>query len=533
MKHVALYAAALLFAAASGFFGVWQAADLWLFGRVQALDPPKLAPDIALIDVPYPPEFKTQDNPEPLRRALGALMQELARDPAHAPRDVILDFYFFKNPAGAEALYAGLEALRRARVRTFATVSFGDASQPVNAGYLAEHLSELYARYVVNFGHTRIAHAGGVLWYDISDGPDNRPALPVALHDNAQELIDRLPRRLVLPLGDERETRAVTYCFSQEGRCAKDALRLPAGGLRDKRVIIGSFAEDRQNPLDRPGPELLAWAVSDLSAQGSSRGVAPLTQPAALAGVALLLALMTALTFYFGYRLARRVSTPAALPRRLIGVALAAAVAGLLVWAALWGLLYAQRMALPAVLAWFSVLAAAALCWHRAQGAAADALYDARAAEEAAPVQYDVFVSYAHQPPANTAWVKQHVHAPLLAATHEDGTPLKVFFDEGSIRGGRDWKREIDRAIAGSRVFFPVYTARYFESPQCRDELAFAEQRRSSGLLAILPLTRMPMEDVPAIYQKVQATDAARVGELMETAIKCVREASSARVAER
>ena len=141
--------------------------------------------------------------------------------------------------------------------------------------------------------------------------------------------------------------------------------------------------------------------------------------------------------------------------------------------------------------------------------------------------------SYAHQPPANTAWVKQHVHAPVLAATHADGTPLKVFFDEGSIGGGRDWKREIDRAIAGSRVFLPVYTPRYFESPQCRDELAFAEQRRSSGLLTIMPLTRMPMEDVPDIYQKVQATDAARVGELMETAIKCVREASSARVPER
>ena len=50
-------------------------------------------------------------------------------------------------------------------------------------------------------------------------------------------------------------------------------------------------------------------------------------------------------------------------------------------------------------------------------------------------MQYDVFVSYAHQPPANTAWVKQHVHAPVLAATHADGTPLKVFFDEGSIDG--------------------------------------------------------------------------------------------------
>ncbi len=524
MKHLALYAAAMLLAIASGLFGVWQAADLWLFGRVQALDPPRLAPDIALIDVPYPPEFKTQDNPEPLRRELGELMQKLVRDPTQAPREVILDFHFFKNPAGGAALIAGLEALRRARVRAFAVVSLGDAGQPVNADYMAEHLSEVYARHMDNFGHTRIAHAGGVLWYDVTDGPDNRPALPVALHDNAQELAASLPRRLVLPLGDARETAAATYCYSREGRCDKAVQPLPAGGLRDKRVIIGSFTEDRKNPLDRPGPELLAWAVSDLSAQGSGRGVAPLTHPAVLVGMPLSLALLTALTFFFGYRLARRVSTPAALPRRLTGVALTAVVAGLLAWVALWGVFYAQRMALPGTLAWISVLVAAVLCWRRAHDAAADALYDARAAEEAAPVEYDVFVSYAHQPPENTTWVKQHIHAPLLAATHADGTPFKVFFDEGSIRGGRDWKREIDRAIAGSRVFLPVYTSRYFESPQCRDELAFAEQRRSSGLLTMLPLTRMPMDAVPAIYQKVQATDAEKVEDLLAAVARAVEE---------
>jgi hypothetical protein len=521
VKHLAAYLVAMLLAAASGLFGVWQTADLWLFGLLQARDKPRLASDIALIDVPYPPQFQKTDNPESLRRELGALLQTLVRDPAAAPKEVILDFYFFKNPAGSAELMAGLDALRKARVRAYGVVNLGE---PPNANYMVEHLGELYASHLTNFGHTRLSHFGGVLWYDVTLGTDHRAALPVAIQDNAMELATTLPRRLVLPLGDERETRAVTYCYSGQGLCAKDAQPLPAAGLRDKRVIVGSFAADRDNPLARPGPELLAWAVSDISAQGTSRGVAPLVHAGALAGVALLLAALTAAVYFLGYRLLRRASTPAALPARLHGVTLAALAAGLLAWALLWGVFYAQRLMLPAVLAWFSVLCAAFVCWRRAREAAAAALYQAQADDAATAVQYDVFISYAHQPAQNTAWVKQQVHAPLAAARHADGTPFKVFFDEGSIRGGRDWKREIDLAIAGSRVFLPVYSARYFDSPQCRDELAFAEQRRSSGLLVVLPVTRIPMNDVPAIYQKVQAMGEARVAEVIAEAVQRVRD---------
>jgi uncharacterized membrane protein YqjE len=74
---------------------------------------------------------------------------------------------------------------------------------------------------------------------------------------------------------------------------------------------------------------------------------------------------LTALAYFFDYRALWRVSTPAALPQRLIAVTLTAAAVGLLVWAALWAVLYSQRLMQPATLAWFLVLCAAQLCWRR------------------------------------------------------------------------------------------------------------------------------------------------------------------------
>jgi hypothetical protein len=69
VKDRAAYLVAMLPAAARGLFGVWQSADLWLFGRLQARDKPHLAADIVLIDVPYPPQFHKTDNPLSLWRS--------------------------------------------------------------------------------------------------------------------------------------------------------------------------------------------------------------------------------------------------------------------------------------------------------------------------------------------------------------------------------------------------------------------------------------------------------------------------------
>jgi len=524
MRHLAAYAAVMLLAVGSGAFGVWQSADLWLFARLQLLARPQLAGNLVLVDVPYTDELRRAGDPTAFRRDVGALLVRLARDPQSAPREVILDLYIDKDPRGLEALAEGLDALAKARVRRYAVVCVGKPDCPpgpdLDPAAMSAPVGAIYAA-LDNFGHTQIAEAGGVLWYETRIG--GRAALPVALQDNFHELADALPERLVVPLGDPADTRRVSFCHRAGAACWGGLAPLGERNLRDARVIVGSFEADLANPLRRPGPELLAWAISDMSAQGSSRGLAPLNSAAAVLGIALVAGLAAAGTFHAGYRVARVRLAPAALPRRLPWLAIAALGAGFALWLALWSLLHAQRLALPAVLPWMSLAAASVLSWHRGRRAADEALYAATRDDGTAPIEHDVFISYAHQPPEDADWVKRQVYAPLLAAN------LKVFFDEGSIRRGRDWKREIDRAIAGSRVFLPVYTARYFQSPQCVDELAYAEQRRSSGKLTVLPVTRIAMGEVPEIYQKVQATEAARVADLLaEVRAACAGGAASA-----
>jgi hypothetical protein len=327
-----------------------------------------------------------------------------------------------------------------------------------------------------------------------------------------------LPKRLMIPIGKQSEIKAVTYCYSPQGLCAKDSKQLLDSQIhdwRDKRIVVGSLEADRRNPLDRPGTELLAWALSDLSAQGSGRGIAPLTNPGLVFGLPLASAVVTVLVFYLGFSLTRSRSSHLQLPARVTIVSFAAILITMSIWAGLWAVFYWQRLALPASLSWFSCVCASIACWHRARTATDDALYVSGSDNDALPSSYDVFISYAHQPKEDALWVKENILVPLQALNKSDGKPLRIFFDEGSIRAGRDWKREIDRAIAGARIFVPVYTKRYFDSPQCQDELAFAEQRRSSGLMVMLPITRLPMHEVPVIYQKIQALDENQVCEFL------------------
>jgi hypothetical protein len=123
-------------------------------------------------------------------------------------------------------------------------------------------------------------------------------------------------------------------------------------------------------------------------------------------------------------------------------------------------------------------------------------------------VQYDVFISYAHDPPENKEWVKRTIVAPLAALRHADGTPYRIFFDEATIKVGRQWKTEIELALLGSRCFVPVYSERYFERPYCREEIEIADQLRIESRLGMFPIART-VESVPERYlRKVQYLDA-------------------------
>jgi hypothetical protein len=121
-------------------------------------------------------------------------------------------------------------------------------------------------------------------------------------------------------------------------------------------------------------------------------------------------------------------------------------------------------------------------------------------------MQYDVFVSYAHDPPENKAWVKSAIVAPLEALRHADGKPYRIFFDEASINVGRQWT-EIELALLGTRCFVPVYSERYFERPYCLEEIEIADRLRIEGRLRMFPVART-REGVPARYlRKVQYID--------------------------
>jgi len=206
-----------------------------------------------------------------------------------------------------------------------------------------------------------------------------------------------------------------------------------------------------------------AKAPAAVKAQSAARE--PLNHPLALLGLAALCALTAAGAFALSFRIVRARVAPARWPAAAAWLALAA----------------------------FVLAAVMLLC--------------AGGGEERA-VQYDVFVSYAHDPVDHKAWVKSTIVAPLAALSHADGTPYRIFFDEAAIKVGRQWKTEIELALLGSRCFLPVYSERYFERPYCREEIEMADQLRIEGRLRVFPVART-VEGVPERYlRKVQYIDA-------------------------
>lgn len=518
MKQVALYIAALLIAAASGIFGVWQSADLALFGLLQSGKRPALSDRIVLVDVPYPESLLRSRDPTEYRRSIGNLLEQVAANPSKAAREVILDMYFDADKRGIEHLERGLKALAKSNIRAYAAVKVSDPYGSPNPEYMREHLETIYRDYLTNFGHSVFSWYAGALWYETAIGHDRRPALPLTLQEDFVSLIDALPPRLMVPMGDSSSVRAVTFCYAPGERCWQDAPALRPEALSGRSVIVGAFEADRLNPFQVPGPEVLAWAVSDIGPLGSRRGYTPVTSPVAIGGLSLATGLLCAGIFFAGYHLLRTRVSSVNLPRWLSLLAACALVATLLAWFALWALFESQRIALPAALPWFSAVVAVVCAWYRGRSSVDELLHLGNRDDGMAPIAYDVFVSYSHQPPENAHWVLEEVVAPLRAMG------LSVFHDNsGGIRKGRDWKREIDRSIAGSRVFLPVFTERYFERPQCIDEIAFAEQRRSSGFIEVMPLLRIDAMQVPAIYQKVQATSEAARGYLLQTIFRLCR----------
>ena len=92
-----------------------------------------------------------------------------------------------------------------------------------------------------------------------------------------------------------------------------------------------------------------------------------------------------------------------------------------------------------------------------------------------------VFVSYAHKD-AETVY-------PELMWLHEQG--LHIWYDEG-VSPGRSWREELAEAIRDCSLFLLFLSRNAIESPNCQNELDFAEQNGSTLLVVHLEEIALP-----------------------------------------
>ena len=508
LRGAAFALIAVVLALAGGTLQVWQMADHLVFRSLYLTRPPQPGAGIRLVDIAYPDDARS-DKLEGFRAAQGAALSQLAALPV-APRVVLLDIWISNNPDGTEPLSQGIAALQARGSKVYGAVDPNDRHRKLNADFMAKHYEPIYTNRLDGYGHTQLGFGFGVLAYSpelhlpMAAGALRLTALPV-LAAAAQS--DTLPASLVIPLGDDAVFKPLTHHLANAaGRLEPP---IPVGARLDY-VVVGSFKEDSDNALGRPGPLLLAWALSDLVAGKASVAREPLNPPLALLGLAAFAAILAMVAFALAFRTLRPRVAPAHWPAAARALVLAAFVIATVVLLGLGGIMLLAGRVIPLAFPLVCAALGSTCAWRGAQRWIVDEQVRrelAGGAEERA-VQFDVFVSYAHDPPDHKAWVRREIVAPLQALRRTDGRPVRVFFDEADIKVGRQWKTEIELALLGSRWFLPVYSARYFERPYCREEIELADQLRIEGRLRMFPVA-LTVEGVPERYlRKVQYIDA-------------------------
>lgn len=518
--------------------GLWRPIDHWIFGHLFLREPPALFDGAALVDVPHDRSVVEEHRFRMHRERVAAVLLDLAgwiERGGTAPAAVVLDIAFLK-PAdeGIDAVLAALARLRRVApgCAVFGAVMPWKESAPEpDPGYALRHVAEIYDR-LDGTGHTVFAQHGRLLLYAGSirlaaagRGAEVRlPALPIVIARRLFRLApDAEPDTVLVPLGTGGSPPVVKARFEGEtARLARAADWREAGAA--SILIVGDLARDVENPYRRPGPELFAWALSDLATHSRDRSVRePLNRPGFAAMEILAAALLVAAFFTLAlrWRLARVDPERADRALWVLGLgAWGAATVTLAVAAA--AFLLADRV-IPLALPFIGAGLAAVACVLVADRWLSQVIGDAHRFMRAFPqrFRYDVFVSYSRES-ANAAWVERHVVEPLRAARNARGEPLEVFFDRSEIAVGERWEDRILSSLAASRVFMPVYSTDYFDKPYCRleSELASLLQKAQRGPVAVLPVWRGG--PVPDAYQAVQYVDASRDEAFMERLMPAV-----------
>ncbi len=108
------------------------------------------------------------------------------------------------------------------------------------------------------------------------------------------------------------------------------------------------------------------------------------------------------------------------------------------------------------------------------------------------PVEsYDLFLSYTRRDNGDPPWVEWLLDSlrTEYAATGTD--PLRVFFDQKSLRAGGDWERDLRSALRESFALVAVVSAGYFQSEWCRkewDEFQRVRQSRPHAQNSVIPV---------------------------------------------
>ncbi len=131
--------------------------------------------------------------------------------------------------------------------------------------------------------------------------------------------------------------------------------------------------------------------------------------------------------------------------------------------------------------------------------AAKKAAYTKPVVETGSAVEFDVFISYAHE--------DREVVDRLVAEIHELRPQVKIFLDRNELQVGAAWQMRIFESLARSRKVVAVLSPHYLASTVCKEEFSIAwieGYQRGRMLLPVYALSA----DLPAYMRYLQYTDA-------------------------
>lgn len=490
--------------------------------------------NVMLLDVPL--TLRSPDNPDDqcpdknFRGQVGSMLKLLAGK--ETPGVVALDIAFSSACGSDEGGVAeGVKALTDKGVAVFGVYGMDSLDDKPDSRSLRGHVKAIYDNLNAT-GHTWFGQAKevGGLW----------PAYPPCLWAQSQGATSSAQRQesllMGLPLlatglnhvcvkpapGEDPERWRVpvvgklaqvvpsqvlhfepnkALCVGQWRNASGECLTVNSE-WKGKLVVVGNLEHDRPyareaGPYkDISGPEIVAWAISDLKLRGEDgRAHALINMPGLHLGLSLVTALLAFVMFSVLQRVVPRLKLS---PFRL---ALFSALLGLLLPLVLIGMArlfrYDYSQVLLPVLTTALTLALAARHQMRVLAEVAIKRQTLINPDAAA---YDIFLSYRH---SHASWVMGTLRPMLAELRHLDGRALTVFIDDRDIHASQNWASRLGQVIHHSRIFLAVLTPDYFEPNArgvsvCTWEMEQALQRHAESAMSILPVFHAGYEPASA-----------------------------------